>query len=126
MTLTTFPYDWKYYKDPTEEFLDFLTSIAIEMYYDMNDLSWDHNDPDECKNLWNAGGNWKHKKIVGKMINQSYRYDYVGEKCSGLIELSDEWNDGLDLTDFKNISILGFKFNKETHEITYHKQNSIQ
>ena len=72
MTLTIFPYNFKDYKYPTREFLNFLTHIAKELDYDINDSSWDHDDPNECRDRWDAGGNWAHKKIIGKIINQSY------------------------------------------------------
>ena len=126
MTLTMFPYDYGYFKNPTKEFLDFLTFLAKEMFYDMDDLSWNHNDSDECRYRWDAGGNWTYKKILGKIINQNYEYDYIGKKCPGLIEVSSEWDDGLDLKSFKNKSLLEFKFDKKTHKITYNKFNPIQ
>ena len=119
MTTTTlsYSYNFKDYKNPTKEFLNFLSDISKEIMHDVNDSSWDHNDSDECKERWSTGENWSHKRIIGKLINQAHGYDYVGNNCPGLTKCS-EWDNGLNSNDFRNKSLHHLKFNKKTYEIT--------
>ena len=117
-------YEWKLFQYP-EQYLDLFTFIAKEIMKEAEVPSFDHSNPNSFRKYWDYGDRdlRSFKRIIGKIINQSFGYDYIGQKFPGLVELSKHskgWDNGLE--DYR---VFHLKFNKETHEITYHKQNSI-
>ena len=118
-SITSIPrYNWILFKYPKQN-LDLFTSIAKEIMEEARDPSFDHNDPDCFRTDWDHGDKnlRSFKRIIGKIINQSFEYDYIGQAFPGLVELSEDygngWDDGLE-----DRTVFHLKFDKETHEIT--------
>ena len=117
-SITSIPrYEWSLFRYPKQN-LDLFTSIAKEIMKEAEDPSFDHNNPNCFREHWDHGdrGFRSFKRIIGKIINQSFGYDYIGQEFPGLVELSKHgkgWDDGL-----RDLTVSHLKFNKETHEIT--------
>jgi len=110
-------YEWKLFQYP-EQHLDLFTFIAKEIMKEAENPSFDHSNPDCFRKYWDHGNRSlrSFKKVIGKIINQSFGYDYIGQEFPGLVELSKHgkgWDDGL-----RDLTVSHLKFNKETHEIT--------
>jgi len=118
-------YEWTLFSRYPKQNLDLFTSIAKEIMKEAEDPSFDHNNPDCFRKYWDHGDRdlRSFKRIIGKIINQSFGYDYIGQEFPGLVELSKHskhskhgkkgWDDGLE-----DRTVSHLKFNKETHEIT--------
>jgi hypothetical protein len=112
-------YEWTLFSRYPKQNLDLFTSIAKEIMKEAEDPSFDHNNPDCFRKYWDHGDRdlRSFKRIIGKIINQSFGYDYIGQEFPGLVELSEDygrgWDDGLE-----DRTVSHLKFNKETHEIT--------